>query len=268
MKIKFFEILRNLFFVPKCISCNERLSPVVENESVAHGKICFCSDCLKKWDRSKGALCPVCSNVSALCSCHPSFFKDKQPSIPSVCFYNPQSDNVQTRAILKMKRVNNAEYFEFMAEELAPSLEKVFIRMGLSPSDCIFTWIPRTGVAIAENGFDQGKELAKAVARRFGASTRSLFLRFEGREQKRLSRTDRGENANESIFLRSTAKNKLCKRRAKRSKSLDVQKAFVIIDDVLTTGATLKRGVELLRGAGAETVIVACIAKTEAKTKK
>ena len=268
MKIKFFEILRNLFFVPKCISCNERLSPVSENENIAHGKICFCTDCLKKWDRAKGDLCPICSNVSALCSCHPSFFKDKQPSIPSVCFYNPQSDNIQTRAILKMKRVNNAEYFEFMAEELAPSLEKVFIRMGLSTSDCIFTWIPRTSAAIAENGFDQGKELAKAVARRFGALARPLFLRLEGREQKRLSRTDRCENASESIFLRINVPNKLFKWKSKRSGSFDAQKAFVIIDDVLTTGATLKRGVELLRGAGAEIVIVACIAKTEAKTKK
>ena len=268
--MKFFEVLKNLFFVPKCISCNERLSPLPENEIVAYGKVCFCSDCLKKWERAKGTLCPVCSNISALCSCHPSFFKDKQPSIPSVCFYNPDSNNVQTRAILKMKRTNNAQYFEFMAEELAPSLEKVFTRMALDPKDCVFTWIPRTDAAIAENGFDQGMELAKKVAQRFGASVQPSFTRRRGKEQKLLSKKDRSKNAETSIFLKNPKHKNPFDRKGKRVKAEDLasNKAFVIVDDVMTTGATLKRGVELLKKSGAKTVIIACIAKTEAKTKK
>lgn len=270
MKINFFEILKNLFFVPKCISCNERLSPIPENEPVAHGKMCFCEGCLKKWEKAKGALCPVCSNISALCSCHPSFFKDKQPSIPSVCFYNPESNNVQTRAILKMKRTNNAQYFEFMAEELAPSLEKVFTRMALDPKDCIFTWIPRTGSAIAENGFDQGKELAKKVAQRFGASVQPSFTRRKGKEQKLLSKKDRSKNAESSIFLINPKHKDPFGRKGNLKKTEDLAsgRVFVIVDDVMTTGATLKRGVTLLQKAGAKTVIVACIAKTEAKVKK
>ncbi len=270
MKIKLFEILKNLFFVPKCISCNERLSPVPENEPVAHGKMCFCEGCLKKWERAKGALCPVCSNISALCSCHSSFFKDKQPSIPSVCFYNPESNNVQTRAILKMKRTNNSQYFEFMAEELAPSLEKVFKRMALAPEDCVFTWIPRTNSAIAENGFDQGKELTIRVAQIFDGAVQSSFTRLKGKEQKLLSKKDRSKNAEISIFLKDSNRKPPLGFKNKRIKAEEPasNKAVVIIDDVLTTGATLKRGVELLKKSGVETVIVACIAKTEAKTKK
>ncbi len=270
MKIKFFEILKNLFFVPKCISCNERLSPIPKDETGAHGKICFCEDCFKKWEKAKGALCPVCSNVSALCSCHPGFFKDKQPSIPSVCFYNPESNNVQTRAILKMKRTNNAQYFEFMAEDLAPFLEKTLSRMAIDPKDCVFTWIPRTNSAIAETGFDQGRELAKNVALSFGATAQPTFVRQKGKEQKQLSKKERSKNAETSIFLKNPKhKNPFgCKDKRVKAEDFASNKAFVIVDDVMTTGATLQRGVELLQNAGAETVIVACIAKTETKAKK
>lgn len=157
-----------------------------------------------------------------------------------------------------------------MAEELAPSLEKVFKRMALAPEDCVFTWIPRTSSAIAENGFDQGKELATKVAQRFNATVQPSFTRRKGKEQKLLSKKDRSKNAENSIFLKDSKRKSPfgCKGKRVKAENFVSSKAFVIVDDVLTTGATLKRGVELLKKSGVETVIVACIAKTEAKTKK
>ena len=254
--MKFFEVLKNLFFVPKCLSCDERLSPVVEENS--RGKLCFCDDCLKKWDMARGNICPSCSKISATCSCHPQFFKDNQPIVPSVCFYNPKSNDIQTRAILKMKRINNSLYFEFMAEELYPSLDALFCEMEIDPKDCIFTWIPRNSASISKHGFDQGKELARKIAMLFGASIKPAFFRFAGEEQKTLSKKSREENAVDSIFLRN----------GRAIKSFANGKVYVIIDDVLTSGSTLKRGVELLKSAGVETVVVACIAKTELQAKK
>jgi predicted amidophosphoribosyltransferase len=42
----------------------------------------------------------------------------------------------------------------------------------------------------------------------------------------------------------------------------------VIVDDVMTSGSTLKKGVSLLRAAGSGRVTVACVARTEGKAKK
>ncbi len=268
MKIKLFELLKNLFFVPRCIACDQRLSPISEGKREDGAEFCFCEDCLKRWNKAKGALCPVCSNLSPLCSCHPTFFKDKQPSIPSVCFYNPDSNNVQTRAILKMKRVNNTQYFEFMAKELTPSLAKVIGKMGVCSDDCVFTWIPRTNASKAESGFDQGRELAKAIAKEFNATLQPSFIRFSGKQQKKLSKKDRSKNAKESIFLIGSIPKTRFKYKSKRSrrKLFAPEKTFVIIDDVMTTGATLQTGVKLLHRAGVKNVIVACVAKTESKS--
>ena len=44
-------------------------------------------------------------------------------------------------------------------------------------------------------------------------------------------------------------------------------KTVVVIDDVITSGATVKRAVELLQDAGAERVLVSCVAKTKLKGK-
>jgi len=261
--MKFFEVLKNLFFVPKCLSCDERLLPVIEGNG--RGKLCFCDDCLKKWDQARGNICPACSEIAATCSCLPKFFKDNQPSVPSVCFYNPKSNDIQTRAILKMKRINNSHYFEFMAEELYPSLENLFFETGIKPAECLFTWIPRKRASISKHGFDQGRELAKKVAKMFGASVKPVFFRFAGEEQKTLSKKERKENAEDSIFLLGSG---IGRKRRRTRKSFAKGKTFVIIDDVLTSGATLKRGVELLKSAGAEVAVVACIARTEVKAKK
>lgn len=261
--MKIFDVLKNLFFVPRCLSCDERLSPVFDGNG--RGKLCFCEDCLKKWDQARGNICPDCSEIAATCACLPRFFKDNQPSVPSVCFYNPKSNDIQTRSILKIKRINNSQYFEFMAEELYPSLENLFFEMGIKPADCFFTWIPRKSASISKHGFDQGRELATKAAKLFGASVKPMFFRFAGDEQKTLSKKEREENAEDSIFLIGYGLGG--KRRSKKGRFAQ-GKTFVIIDDVLTSGATLKRGVELLRSAGAEAAVVACIARTVVKAKK
>jgi predicted amidophosphoribosyltransferase len=79
-------------------------------------------------------------------------------------------------------------------------------------------------------GFDQTRVLAKHSTR----PVISAIRRRGGGEQKHLSRTERSRNAERSFHLCCTP-----------------PAAAIVIDDVCTTGATVRRAVSLLEGAGA-----------------
>lgn len=96
---------KNLAFVPQCGICDERLSPIPEKEDgITHGKVCLCKSCLEKWEKAKMEMCPVCYNVSSKCTCTPDFFFNYQPEIPSLCFYDSESESAATKMIITMKR--------------------------------------------------------------------------------------------------------------------------------------------------------------------
>ncbi len=259
---KALRFIKNLILVPRCASCNLRLSPIPEREEITHGKICFCEECREKWQVAKAEICPTCYNLSEKCNCTPDFFFKYQPDIPSLCFYRPASGNTPSRAIITMKRRLDVELFEFMAIELRPKLEKTLGKMGIDGKDCVFTWMPRKRDAIVESGFDQGRELSVRLAKLFGAECRSLFIRVGGKEQKRLDKRSRKSNAEKHFKLNKSMRGFSPVLRSKGLNAFLKDKNVVIIDDVLTSGATLRRGVELLSPTGVKNTVVACIAKS------
>lgn len=264
---KALRFIKNLICVPRCASCNLRLSPFPETDEITHGKICFCEKCRAKWQTAKAEPCPVCYNLSEKCNCTPDFFFKYQPDIPSLCFYRPHSGDAPSRAIITMKRRLDVELLEFMATELYPKLEKTLGKMGVDGKDCVFTWMPRKRNAIAENGFDQGRELCIRLAKIFGAECRPLFIRIGGREQKRLDKSARKSNAEKHFKLNESMKGFYPAQRSKGLEAFLKDKNVVIIDDVMTSGATLRRGVELLSQSGVANVAVACIAKSAKEEK-
>ena len=265
---KIISIIKNLIFVPKCVSCGERLSPIPEKGNMTYNKICFCKKCGDKWEEARTEICPDCRNLSEYCRCVPSFFLERQPNVPAVCFYHPEENDVQSKTVLSMKHYNNGELFDFVAVEIYPKIAKTLTKMGISGEDCIFTWTPRKTSSVSKYGFDQGKELSVKVAALFGSRAYPIFLRFGGKEQKKLSKDDRTVNAQHSIvanhamigFPANYKESELCE--------FICGKNIVIIDDVLTSGATLKQAVELMEEAGAERVIVACVSKSSRRQKE
>ncbi len=89
--------------------------------------------------------------------------------------------------------------------------------------------IPASSRGKRSRGFDQ----MLLVAGHTGREHQSLFLRRRGRQQKQLNRQLRLRNAENALILHP-------RRRPRFSSG-------VIIDDVLTTGATVSRAVSLLR---------------------
>lgn len=244
---KFLSLIRNLAFPPKCACCRELL-PAVE-ESFGAGN-CLCKKCYGLWNRAKDESCPECLCPSHKCLCAPNTRRFKKLGLPKLLTYTPNKNNTQNKMIYSLKKVNDKRICEFVASELSLSMGKWFKDNSILPDECIYTYVPRRASSVAEFGFDQGKRLSSEVCRIFEGQFENIFVRRGGVEQKQLDKNSRAKNVDRSLKLRRNAK-KLIK-----------GKRVIIIDDLVTTGATLDRAMRLAKKNGAKEVYAACVART------
>ena len=108
----------------------------------------------------------------------------------------------------------------------------------------VVTWIPGTPQALSRRGFDHAQALALPVAERLDLPASGLLGRGRARDQRSLGRLARAANAAETF-----------------SASPVSHARVLVVDDVLTTGATLDAASAVLLEAGAEAVRVAVIAR-------
>ncbi len=213
-------------------------------------------------------MCVDCGGTADTCVCIPSKEISDQGSIPSVFFYDPNANDAKCRIIYNIKRTKNKEMFDFAALEISHSLLRLLKDRELLPHDCIFTWIPRSKKAALKYGVDQGKKLCISLSKALGGEYAPLFIRKGGAKQKSLDKKGRIDNIKSSVFLNSTLKG--FKRGGKHGsiEALVENRTVIIVDDVITTGATVSHGIKLLRTVGTGAVIVCCVARTSRNYKK
>lgn len=112
------------------------------------------------------------------------------------------------------------------------------------------TWAPTTSQRRRHRGYDQSQLLATAVARGLGLRARCCLKRT-GTAQMGLDVAHRRKNPTFSPIV------SLAPRSCNGAPSI-----WVLVDDVVTTGATMSAAAEVLRAAGAESIIGATIAIT------
>jgi ComF family protein len=108
----------------------------------------------------------------------------------------------------------------------------------------VVTWAPTSARRRRSRGYDQAELVARALARRLGLPCRRLLRRVPGPPQTGRSRSQR--LAGPAFVARPS-------RRPLR---------VLLIDDVVTTGATLASAGRALRAAGASHVVLAAAAAT------
>jgi ComF family protein len=140
--------------------------------------------------------------------------------------------------VLALKYEGRLSLVPFLASKMA---EEALRRLGEGPADRVLP-VPLHPTRLRERTFNQAELLADAVARRMGIPCeKELLIRCRPtRPQAELTREERSRNVRGAFDLR-------------RGSSLKGQR-LILVDDVLTTGATAEACAKLLKSAGTRSV--------------
>ena len=230
--------LRDLLFPPTCVGCGCALPPARPEAGI------FCDVCRRQWEKdctearlSMGGVLPQALAVGG-CSRH-------------LCLtgYHPgRPQGVSERLIYHIKRNDDRRVFKYLADAILPCLAEAFPDVPLE--NVWFTYAPRRRRAVIRHGVDQSERLAKELAAVTGGTVVPLIVRRGGREQKRLTAAQREKNAATVFSLKESYRDAV------------VGKTVVLVDDLLTTGATLGICSTILASAGASEVVALTVACT------
>lgn len=134
------------------------------------------------------------------------------------------------------------------AESIADLMIKTFGRYSnLDPKNYLIVPVPTATSRVRQRGFDQSLHLARLIARRLGTRYLNALTRIGQTRQVGAERT---------IRLKQLTGNYLV-----RYPNLVAAHNILLIDDVVTTGATIRTTTKVLRAAGASRVDALVFAK-------
>ncbi len=233
MKIKgIIDKLLFLISVPRCVGCGKRL---------LYTEKALCDDCLIEYNENKLRDCSLCGKKLSYCTCSTEYLKSHYiKKLIKVFRYRQNEDNPSNKLIFSLKSDNRCDVLYFLTEELCKSIANSVE----NPTECIFTNVPRRRREVVKYGIDHAELLAKAVAKRFSAKYYQPIISKSKKPQKMTEGKDRLKNANYKL--------KRC------AKGVD-KRHVIIIDDVVTTGASMSACAMLWRALGTKHITGAAL---------
>lgn len=203
----------------------------------------ICEDCSKTLTFNDKEICPVCGRRTARSEfCFEC--KDEPPLFEmAVSAFVYKGGAAQ---LIKKFKQGNGYLKKYLAEAIIKSLKD------FPEFDCIVC-VPMTRRSELKRGFNQSALLAKELSERVGKPyvTGAVEKRKETGEQKALTRKERSKNLSG------------CFRVVKREEIKG--KHVLVVDDILTTGATANEMARALLKSGAKEVYLATAASVEYK---
>ena len=236
MKIK--QLLKEIFY-PRNLTCS-----VCKRESFSGESIC--DGCKAIMPYNSKAICGHCGRATPFAVEYCDYCKDKQTYVDlarSVYEYEYPLNLLVRRLKYGGER--------FLAGEFAKEMQSLYFR-SIGYADGI-VFVPMTEVRKRERGYNQSEEIAKALSKLVEVPIiyDVLIKTKETDSQVGLERRERLKNVKGSISVRNRA--------------LIKNKRIMIVDDVMTTGATLEVLAEKLKDAGASEVVAITVASVTSK---
>jgi predicted amidophosphoribosyltransferase len=178
---------------------------------------------------------PVCDACAR--TLRPPVFAPAPPGIDAWC--SPYSYEAVAREVVARVKYRNARA---AVPWLAAAMAELVQENGLSDVDVV-TWPPTTTARRRGRGFDHAAALAVEVARRLRRPAAGVLVRRAGTAQTGLASGER-------------------RRGGPRFGAASSPRRVLLVDDVATTGTTLRSAASVLRGSGAVWVGAVTAART------
>ena len=240
----YFEELRRIVSVHKCVSCRAILSREDFGES-------FCPTCKLQWQTAMTQSCPECYGAAAECSCMPSQLSSAGAlTLRRLFFYNARKDKeAQNKLVYFLKHNKNKRAARFAATQLLRAAKEELATLDVPSGEVVIVNMPRGRRALKSYGFDQSAEVSRELASMLGVTYADVISRrVGGKEQKKLNAAERRRNIKKLMRI------------SPENANLIKGKYVLLFDDVVTTGASMAACVSLLRRAGVRGVVCLALA--------
>ena len=234
---RFFLPLRNALFPALCSLCKE---PLEKQEPL-------CPKCLGEYRASRLRDCGQCGKQLDTCTCSSDMLRKARVKRHVKLFrYRPGHEkDAESRIVFALKHHNLELLFTFMGKELFDCFSSI-----MPEENYVVTYVPRTPRQEIENGYDHARFLAMTFSEASGYDFQKTLLRKNrsAKEQKRMETVSlRLKNVKDGFAL---------------CKGADLKgKRVILIDDIVTTGASVAECAKVLRReGGAKEVIEASLA--------
>lgn len=241
-----FEDLQKLFFYPDCLYCHKPRQPETSWTSLIYGDhSVLCQDCEEKLEPLTGDLCAMCSRS----------FTNLDPTYRTgeICYDCFRWEKNPEWAGLLYKNESLYHYNDFLKEVIAQYkfrgdyvLAQIFHRemklkiKHIKPD--VIVPIPLSAERLIERGFNQVEAILTEGAIPFSR----LLTRIHSEKQSKKAREDRLAQSN---FFQWSSEESVSEKR------------ILLLDDVYTTGSTIRQAAKLLKEKGAADVVSLTIAR-------
>ncbi len=204
-----------------------------------------CPLCGALLDKGTLGLCPACAGAEFWFSGAQALFPGKQYAR---CACAGAYTGKLRDSVLRFKFSDHPEY----AKTFGPILAQTIRTYLPGTYDCI-SWMPVSRETLQKRGYDQAQLLAQEAAKTLGRQAVPLLVKMKSNVPQSSLRERRQRLENVAGVYSVPHPKRVAGQRV------------LLIDDILTTGATLGEGARVLREAGAFQVVAATLCRTQAK---
>ena len=243
------EFYRRFITVHKCGGCGQILSWDMSDEP-------FCEKCRVEWNEETVKSCGECFLPVKECGCMPTLLeKAGALTLRKLFFYLDKGERKATMGLIYwIKHRKNRRMTGFVGERLSEVLKQELEVFEIPIDEVFITYVPRGKVSYRTHGFDQSQLICRSISENTGIELLSVFRSaFSRKLQKELDGRERVRHARDTV-------------RMKDKVSVSGRYA-VLVDDIVTTGASMSVCTRQLMKAGARGVICLCIANRQKSPK-